>query len=99
MDGGYYAIKGFEFQIDKTILEILNTNNENKKISIEQIQDINSSDYVMQIKYKETQDYTPNKIREPIVQLIDEFKKNDQINYNLFCFFKDKSEQKKKKSH
>ncbi|ABQ06702.1 hypothetical protein [Flavobacterium johnsoniae] len=96
MDGGYYAIKGFEFQIDKTILEILNTNNENKKISIEQIQDINSSDYVMQIKYKETQDYTPNKIREPIVQLIDEFKKNDQINYNLFCFFKDKSEQKKK---
>lgn len=94
MDGGYYAIKGFEFQIDKTILEIFNTGDENKKISLEQIQDINSSDYVMQIKYKETQNYTPNKIREPIVQLIEEFKKNDSINYLLFCYFKDKMEQK-----
>ena len=94
MDGGYYAIKGFEFQIDKTILELFNVRDENKKISLEQIQDINSSDYVMQIKYKETQNYTPNKVREPIVQLIEEFKKNKKINYLLFCYFKDKTEQK-----
>lgn len=23
MDGGYYAIKGFEYQIDKTLIEVL----------------------------------------------------------------------------
>ncbi len=26
MDGGYYAIKGFEYQVDKSILEVLSCN-------------------------------------------------------------------------
>jgi hypothetical protein len=94
-DGGYYALKGFDFQVDKTILEILSSVDENKKISIEQIQDINANDFVMQVKYKETQDFKPSKIKEPVVQLIHEFLKNvgQDISkvYYLYCFFKDKN--------
>ena len=36
MDGGYYAIKGFEYQIDKNILEILKETDVNKPVNIEQ---------------------------------------------------------------
>jgi len=89
MDGGYYAIKGFEFQIDKTILEILDTDAD---VALENIQDINSDSIVIQIKYKETQDYSDNKIREPVLQLIEEFKNDESKNYKLFCYFSDKSE-------
>ena len=94
MDGGYYAIKGFEFQIDKTILELFNADNESISINLEQIQDINTSDYVMQVKYKETQTYSPSKIREPLIQLIEEFQINTTLNYFLYCHFSDKAEQK-----
>jgi len=76
MDGDYYAIKGFEYQIDKTLLKILNTKEDDRKINIENIQDIDSNDFVMQIKYKETQSYPSNKIKEPVLQLIEEFKNN-----------------------
>ncbi|KGO85976.1 hypothetical protein Q765_12995 [Flavobacterium rivuli WB 3.3-2 = DSM 21788] len=92
MDGGYYAIKGFEFQIDKTILEVLEAVDEDDRINLEQIQDINTADYVMQIKYRETQKYNPSKIREPIIQLLEEFKKNPSSNYYLFCHFQDRPE-------
>lgn len=89
MDGGYYAIKGFEFQIDKTILEILNTDVD---VSLENIQDINTDSIVIQVKYKETQYYSDNKIREPVLQLIEEFKKDSTKQYKLFCYFSGKDE-------
>jgi len=89
MDGGYYAIKGFEFQIDKTILEILDTED---KVSLENIQDINTDSFVIQVKYKETQDYSDNKIREPVIQLIEEFEKDKSKDYKIFCYFKDKDD-------
>ncbi|MEW4925564.1 hypothetical protein [Algibacter sp. 2305UL17-15] len=89
MDGGYYAIKGFEYQIDKNILEILNESNENKAINIEQNQDIDSVDFVMQVKYKEATKFTPSTIKKPVIQLIDEFKKNNSKQYILYCYFKD----------
>ena len=95
VDGGYYAIKGFDFQIDKTILEILISNN-NTPISFEQIQDISTDSFVMQIKYKETQNYTLTKIKDPIIQLINEYKKEPQKNYYLYCYFKDIKEKNKK---
>jgi hypothetical protein len=46
----------------------------------------------MQVKYKETQEYTDIKIREPVLQLIEEFKNNPTKNYYLYCFFSDKTE-------
>lgn len=90
-DGGYYAIKGFSFQIDKTIKEILSMIDITERVYIENIQDINTTDNVIQVKYKETQTYTPSKIKEPTLQLIEEFKKNNTPNYVLYCFFSDKA--------
>ncbi len=88
-DGGYYAIKGFEFQIDKAILEILNASDEDELISIEKIQDINSANFVIQVKYKETQKFIPSKIKEPIIQLLKEFEINRDVSYYLYSFFGD----------
>jgi len=82
-EGGYYAIKGFEYQIDKAILEILNSSNEKTPVYVEKIQDINSTDFVMQVKYKEKKEFTPSAIKKPVIQLLEEFNKNRSINYIL----------------
>jgi hypothetical protein len=88
MDGGYYAIKGFEYQIDKNILEILKETDVNKAINIEQNQDIDTADFVMQVKYKEATKFTPSKIKMPVIQLIGEHIKNNTKQYILYCYFK-----------
>ena len=90
-DGGYYAIKGFEFQIDKTILELFKAD-DTTPICLEQIQDINTNNFVMQVKYKETQNYTPAKIKEPVIQLINEYQKFPTKKYYLYCYFNDVEE-------
>ena len=38
-EGGYYAIKGYLFQYDKSILELLSSNDDTR-VFIERIQDI-----------------------------------------------------------
>ena len=92
MDGGYYAIKGFAFQIDQTILKILGSDNENAAVGFEKIQDVDTDGFVMQVKYKETQTYAPSKIRTPMIQLISEFQRERDNAYYLYCYFKDKDE-------
>ncbi|OPA73465.1 hypothetical protein BVG16_28810 [Paenibacillus selenitireducens] len=86
-DGGYYAVKGFLYQYDKTILEILN--NPDSEIKFEQTQDIDYEDYVIQIKHKETQEFYNSKISKPILQLIDLFAKDQNKKFILYCHFKD----------
>lgn len=93
-DGGYYAIKGFEFQIDKTILELFKAD-DTTPICLEQIQDINTNDFVMQVKYKETQNYTPTKVKEPVIQLINEYQKFPTKKYYLYCHFNNVEEKMK----
>ncbi|WP_368923237.1 hypothetical protein [Comamonas aquatica] len=91
-DGGYYAIKGFDFQIDKTILALFKESSPDEKIAIEQIQDVNTDTTVIQVKYKETQNFANSKIREPVVKLIDEFIADTTgKTFVLYCYFKDKS--------
>lgn len=95
IDGGYYAIKGFDYQIDKTILEIVSCPDVDSPVAIEQIQDINTDNFVMQVKYRETQAFLPSKIKAPVIQLLEEFiecaGKKDRI-YYLYCYFLDKAE-------
>lgn len=90
VDGWYYAIKGFAYQIDKAILDVLSCSEDNTNFNIEQIQDVWSDDYVMQIKYKEAKDYSDVIIREPVIQLIEEFKENPLKKYKLYCHFRNK---------
>jgi hypothetical protein len=88
-DGWYYAIKWFAYQVDKTILEILSTQDECKKINIEQIQDIDSDDFVIQVKYKETAKLIPSQVNKPISQLLNEFKIDNNKRYILYAYFND----------
>lgn len=69
-EGGYYAIKGFLYQYDKAILEIL-LKDEGLPVYIERIQDIDCENYVLQVKHREAADYSASKIREPIIKLLD----------------------------
>lgn len=92
VDGGYYAIKGFMYQFDKTILEIFER--PGKDIAVEYLQDINSEDYVIQCKYKETQDYADSKIRKPILQLLQVHKQYPQMEIILYCYFRNREEEK-----
>jgi hypothetical protein len=91
-DGGYYAIKGFLYQFDKTLIEIIM--NPDLKIGIEQRQDIDYQDFVIQVKHKETQDYKDSKIKKPVIQLIDMFKEDQTQKFCLYCYFKDKEPSK-----
>ncbi|MBY9077128.1 hypothetical protein [Paenibacillus sp. CGMCC 1.18879] len=85
-DGGYYAVKGFLYQYDKTIIEILK--NPDSEIKFEQTQDIDFEDYVIQIKHKETQEFYNSKISKPVLQLIDLFSKDQTKKFILYCHFK-----------
>lgn len=90
-NGGYYAIKGFTYQFDKSLLEILN--NQSQDVELEQIQDIGIDDYYIQVKYKETQKYTDSKIKPAVLQLLKCFLDERNKKFKLYCYFKDKSSQ------
>lgn len=95
-DGGYYAIKGFLYQFDKSLIEIFN--NPNYEVGIEKIEDINIQNYVIQVKHRETQKYSLSKIKKPVLQLFNLFKEDKSQRFCLHCYFKDRlpSEQKLK---
>lgn len=90
-NGGYYAIKGFTYQFDKSLLEILN--NQTQNVELEQIQDIGINDYYIQVKYKETQNYADSKIKLAVLQLLKCFINDKNKKFKLYCYFKDKSSQ------
>jgi len=96
MDGAYIALRGYKFQFDRTILEIFN--NSTKTIEIEQLQDYGFDDYLVQVKYHNT-DYTPaqqkQKIKKPLVQLFEQYLKNKTKNFILFIYLKGISPSKK----
>jgi hypothetical protein len=87
-DGGYYAIKGFTFQFDKSLLEVLE--NQTSDVEIEHIQDIGVNNYYIQVKYKETQTYAASKIKKPMVQLLECFRIDKSKKFCLYCYFNDK---------
>lgn len=88
-DGGYYAVKGFTFQFDKTISEVIS--NKDDLITVEQIQDLSRNNYYIQVKHKEALEYSPSKIRKAVRQLLDDFKDNRDHTYSLYCYFKDRA--------
>jgi len=88
IDGGYYAIKGFLYQFDKALIEVLR--NPDIQVGIEQRQDVDYQDFVIQVKHKETQEYKDYKIKKPIQQLIEMFKTDQTQKFCLYCHFKDR---------
>lgn len=91
-DGGYYAIKGFLYQFDKTLIEILG--NPDATVMVEHREDIDFQGFVIQVKHKETQDYKDHKIRKPVIQLIELFKTDQSQKFCLYCHFRDRKPDK-----
>lgn len=87
-EGGSNAIKGFLFQFDKTILEILD--NPKGVIRFEQRGDIERDKYHIQVKNRESSKYYPSSIRSATVQLLNLFLEDEGRDFSLYCHFKDK---------
>ncbi|WP_145389712.1 hypothetical protein [Staphylococcus epidermidis] len=87
-DGGYYAIKGFIYQFDITMIEVLK--NKDMDIFVEFQQDLNYEDYVIQVKHKETQNFSIGKLKNAILQLFSLSLKTEK-KFKLYCHFKDKN--------
>lgn len=88
-DGGYYAIKGFLYQFDRTLIEIFE--NPDRAVAFENRQDIDHDDYVLQVKHKETQEFKPSKIAKAVDQLISLFVATPTLKPVLYCHFKDRA--------
>lgn len=93
-DGAYFAIKGFIYQFDKTILEVLNQTDENAYVKIEQEQDLEYENYVVQVKYHGTK-YSASKqielIGKPTYKLLKSFEQNPHKKYCLYIYLEDKT--------
>ncbi|QXP71235.1 hypothetical protein H0I29_03865 [Polaribacter sp. R2A056_3_33] len=89
MDGAYIALRGYKFQFDRTILELFN--NSSKTIEIEQLQDYGFDDYLIQVKYHNT-DYNASqqkqKVKKPLVLLFEQFLKNRTKKFILLIYLK-----------
>ncbi|MHC4752386.1 MAG: hypothetical protein ACYTFW_21240 [Planctomycetota bacterium] len=88
-EGGSNAIKGFLFQFDRTILEIVD--NPRKVIRVEQSEDIEREKYYIQVKNRESARYYPSHIRRATSQLFNLFLEDEEREFCLCCHFKDKT--------
>ena len=85
------AIKGYEYQFDRTILEILAAD-ENVTVHIEGIEDVDlvgaNESQAIQVKYYEAQRYaSPKSLRDPIKLMLDHFKTGARWSYVLHVHF------------
>ncbi|WP_336637850.1 hypothetical protein [Lysinibacillus fusiformis] len=92
LDGGYYAIKGFNFQYDYTLLKLLENEDEEQIMEIEITEDLGDSSSYIQVKYKERTNYTPSSLKKPVLQLMELYKR-DKRSPILYAHFNDKGEE------
>ena len=91
------TIRGYFYQFDHTICEILNHHDENSIFTIEGVEDIDiellgDETVTIQCKYYENTDFNPSVIKEAICWMIKDFYKRIQQNdellqYRLFGYF------------
>jgi len=88
-----YAIKGYLYQFNHSILSILNAN-DCQSIEIEGIEDIDIGDITeknaIQYKYYETREYNHSVIKPAIEYMLQHFSqnKNSELNYSIYGNFK-----------
>ncbi|MCX5718756.1 MAG: hypothetical protein NT055_02110 [Nitrospirae bacterium] len=92
MEGGSNAIKGFLFQFDRTILEILR--HPEHTVTFEQEEDIQREKYYIQVKERGKSKYYPSAIRNAVEQLFDLFLENETRKFCLYCHFQDREKLK-----
>lgn len=94
-DGAYYAVKGFVYQFDYTILEIFNQSDYNKPVKIEQEQDLSYENCIVQVKHYQTKYKTSKqkqKVKDATIKLINDFSANQDSEYCLYIYLNGKSE-------
>lgn len=91
-----YTIAGFLYQLNLTLLELLDSA-QDSMITVEGlIEDIDILDKeittAVQCKYHEATKYTPSVLYKPLLQMMEHFHKNNekQIRYKLLAHFPDK---------
>lgn len=91
------TIKGYLYQFDLSILKLLELKNENHKITVEGIEDIDvkkvTEETAIQCKYHSKKEYNHSVIAEPIRLMLNHFKevldgKQQKVNYNYYGHFK-----------
>jgi len=90
-DGGFFAIRGFNYQFFLTLNEIFKSSDD-KYFALEGCQDFDANEEVYQVKNQENQKYYPSSIKSAVIRLIAEFEK-EKRKYILFACFKDKVKQ------
>jgi hypothetical protein len=88
IEGGSNAIKGFLFQFDRTILEILQ--HPDSIVTFEQEEDIQREKYYIQVKERGKSKYYPSAIRNAVEQLFDLFLEDETRKFCLYCHFQDR---------
>ena len=93
------TIRGYHYQFDKTILEILCLDNEGY-VTVEGIEDVDVTTMVnttaIQCKYYASQRYSPSIVRDAVIAMIDDFIKREKtsipyVDYFLYGHFNDVS--------
>ncbi|NDV27514.1 hypothetical protein [Desulfovibrio sp. JC010] len=87
-DGGYIAIRGFAYQFDKALLDMIQ--NPDRVYQIEHLQDHNYEDCAIQVKYY-GREYTASeqkqKIKNIIIKLLTDFSENSELGYCIYAYF------------
>lgn len=96
-----HSILGYFYQFDKTIIEILEQNDDNNIITVEGIEDIDveKTDEIetIQCKYHEALEYNHSQIKDAIIFLLKDYVNNPTVNYKytLYAYFESGSEKLK----
>lgn len=100
------TIRGYLFQFDNTILQILNIEDENSVFTIEGVEDIDITDpqeetIAIQCKYYQESDFQPSIIKDAISWMVKDFSerlenKKNLINYKLYGHYKSGHERLRK---
>jgi len=87
-DGGYIAIRGFAYQFDKALLDMLQ--HPDKGYQIENLQDHNYEEYAIQVKYYD-REYKPSeqkqKIKAVLINFLNDLSENPERRYCLYSYF------------
>ena len=88
-DGGYYAILGFEYQFDATLLKAFEKNQE---VHLENLEDFSTIEGIFQVKYRGKSKFSLPSVKKTIKELIKVHLKT-QLPICLYAHFSDRDEQ------
>lgn len=81
------SIAGYLYQFDKSILEVLRAV-DSTTVILEGYEDVDlrrpDAIVAIQCKYHQAATFTPRKIRDPLLAMLDSFKKGHQLQYRLY---------------